>query len=234
MKRRIDDHQIGVFEVMVLTFTIYILFSLTWQMTSKIPVEVVRLLSFFDFISCVVFLIDWRRRFLMAENRWKYTLYNSLDFVASLPFLYVFTYVGYAKLIRLISIFRIVKIFGGINRVVYYLRTNKIQAAKLLFSVMFMLIMIASPVLILYVEQGIGNIKTAEQALWWSYCTLSTIGYGDFYPVTSAGRILAIFVSIGGISLFGLTSGIIIDYFIKNHTYEKNSDNTENELSSKD
>jgi voltage-gated potassium channel len=222
--RKVDDHRIDVFEVVVLTFTIYILFSLGWQILVPVDPEVVKLLSFFDMISCIIFLIDWYRRFQMAENRLKFSLINSLDLIASIPFLYVFTYVGYVKFIRLIRIFRIIKIFGGVNRVIYYLRTNKIHAIKLIFSIMFLMIMITSPVLILNVEHNVGNIKTAEQALWWSYCTLSTIGYGDFYPVTTVGRILAVFVSVGGISLFGLASGITIDYFVKSHKDEKIDD----------
>ncbi|WP_240643138.1 potassium channel family protein [Sinomicrobium pectinilyticum] len=39
----------------------------------------------------------------------------------------------------------------------------------------------------IYVEKGIDNIKTAEDALWWSYVTITTVGYGDFYPVTKCG-----------------------------------------------
>lgn len=220
----IDDHRIDVFEVIVLTFTLYIIFSLLWQILVPVDPEVAKLLTFFDMISCFIFLIDWYRRFRMAENKWKFSLFNSIDLVASLPFLYVFSYVGYAKIVRLVGLFRIIKIFGGVNRVIYYLRTNKIQALKLTFSIMVLVIMISSPVIILNVEKDVGNIKTAEQALWWAYCTLSTIGYGDFYPVTSLGRVLAVIVSIGGISLFGLTSGLIIEYFVNNYRNEKITD----------
>jgi voltage-gated potassium channel len=160
----------------------------------------------------------------MAEKKWKYSLINSLDLLASFPFIFASSYI---KLIRFVRILRVIKLIGGINRIIHYLSTNKIYAGKLLFSMAFMLIMIVSPILILYVEEGQGNIKTAEQALWWSYCTLSTIGYGDFYPVTTVGRVLAVFVSAGGISLFGLLSGLIIERFVNSHKYEENKDNTE-------
>jgi voltage-gated potassium channel len=119
------------------------------------------------------------------------------------------------------EIVAVIKILGGINRLTYYYRNNEIYWLKLGFSMTFLTIMIASPMIILDVEAGVGNIKTAEQALWWSYCTLSTIGYGDFFPVTSLGRIVAIVVSVGGISLFGLVSGLIIQQFVNNHKDEK-------------
>lgn len=217
----VDDHRIGTFEAIVLTFTLYIIISIIWQIFLPIDSEVTKLLIFFDTISCFIFIIDWARRFRMAEKKWKYSLINSLDLIASFPFLFALQYVQFIRFVRLI---RFVKLIGGISRIIYYLKTNKIHAYKLLFSVLFMLVMIISPIMILYVEEGHGNIKTAEQALWWSYCTLSTIGYGDFFPVTTPGRMLAVFVSIGGISLFGLLSGLIIERFVNSHKDEEEDD----------
>ena len=224
MKPIVDDHRIDVFEAIVLTFTIYIITSIIWQMFLPVDSEVAKLLIFFDMVSCVIFIIDWVKRYRMAEKKWKYSLINSLDLLASFPFLFTSQYVQFIRFVRLL---RVIKIIGGINRIVYYLSTNKIYAGKLLFSITFMLIMIISPIMILYVEEGVGNIKTAEQALWWSYCTLSTIGYGDFYPVTKVGRILAVFVSAGGISLFGLLSGLIIERFVNNHKNEEDTNKSE-------
>lgn len=217
-----DDHRIDLFEVIVLTLTIYILFSLLWQVFTDVNPEVLKLLNFFDIVACFVFLFDWFRRFRFAEKKWKFTLFNSLDLIASIPFFYMFDYVGYFKAVRLLRFFRIVKALGGINRLYHYFSNNKIETGKLIFSIFFMLIIVTGPILILYVEAGKGNIKTAEQALWWSYCTLTTIGYGDFYPTTTIGRILAVMLSTGGIGLFGVTTSILVNYL-----NEKNTDQPE-------
>lgn len=204
------DNRIDAFEGIVLTLTIYITFSLSWQFFGDPSKEVLKLLIIFDEISCILFLIDWFGRLKGSSNKKKFTLYNLPDLIASIPFLSMLGYFGYVKAIRLLRVFQIIRIFGGMNRLVFYLRTNKINAFKLLFSITFTLLIVLAPIVILSLEQDIGNIKTAEQALWWTYCTLSTIGYGDFYPVTSFGRILAVLVSAGGIGLFGLLSGLII------------------------
>lgn len=204
----INDNKIDLFEATVLSFTIYILFSLIYQLTPINNKEIIKLLEFFDFIACCIFLVDWFGRLKHSHNKKKFALWNLPDLVASLPFLFIFDYVGFIKGLRII---RLIKVFGSINRIVFYLKTNKIDTIRLSFTISFILIMIASPILILHVEHSTGNIKTAEQALWWTYCTLTTIGYGDFYPTTNIGRGLAILISIGGISLFGIVSSFVIN-----------------------
>jgi voltage-gated potassium channel len=53
------------------------------------------------------------------------------------------------------------------------------------------------------------NIRTAEDALWWSYTTITTVGYGDRYPVTSEGRIIGVMLMTVGVGIFGTYTAII-------------------------
>ncbi|GAD29706.1 ion transport family protein [Photobacterium leiognathi lrivu.4.1] len=64
---------------------------------------------------------------------------------------------------------------------------------------------------ILFVEGQVenANIHTAGDALWWVFVTISTVGYGDYYPVTTLGRIIAIGIIICGVGLFGMVAGLI-------------------------
>jgi voltage-gated potassium channel len=74
---------------------------------------------------------------------------------------------------------------------------------------------ILSSILILKVEDvPDGNIKTASDALWWSFTTISTIGYGEFYPVTTAGRLIAASLIVFGVGVFGTLSGLIASWFL--------------------
>ena len=58
------------------------------------------------------------------------------------------------------------------------------------------------------------NIKTASDALWWSYVTVTTVGYGDRFPVTNQGRLVGIAMLTIGIGLFGVLTGFVTNAFL--------------------
>jgi voltage-gated potassium channel len=59
------------------------------------------------------------------------------------------------------------------------------------------------------------NIKTAEDAVWWSVVTITTVGYGDRYPVTSEGRFLGGILMFAGVGLFATFSGFVAAWFLR-------------------
>lgn len=210
-------------DVLVFVFSLYLLFSLILQSSVNLNEECVKLLVAFDFISCVVFLTDWIMRLRNAESKVKYifNFVNIIDLLASIPFLFFSNYMGYFKLIRLLKVIKIIKTTISIIRINADTLIDKGYILKMIFLVVFLAIILISPILILFVESEVGNINTAEDAVWWTYCTISTIGYGDKFPVTGIGRIITVFVSLGGISLFGLATGIFINYFFNNPKAEE-------------
>lgn len=170
-----------------------------------------------DSVCCLVFISEWIYRLYHAPHKGKFILRNIIDLAASFP---VWWLPG-LKAFRLVRVMQIIRIAGSINRFVTYCRNNVIQTARFCFFIVFVLLMMIGPVLILFFEYEDGSINTAENALWWTYCTVTTIGYGDLYPVTTGGRIFTVFVSLGGIGMFGIISTLLINYVI-NLNYEKN------------
>jgi voltage-gated potassium channel len=59
------------------------------------------------------------------------------------------------------------------------------------------------------------NIKNAEDALWWACTTITTVGYGDRYPITTEGRIVGVFLMMAGVGLFGTFTGFIASWFMQ-------------------
>lgn len=176
-------------------FSIFLL-SLTFFIPSDS--EIYQLISYFDFILCFVFLLDFITQFFEAKNKWKYFYtVGWLDLLSSIPIVYEF------RFIRLFRVFRVLRIIKSTRLLIAFIRRNK--ATSLYGFIVFtaFVTLVITTTAILYIEKDVGNIKTAEDALWWSFITITTVGYGDFYPVTGLGKLLASLLIFCGIASFG-------------------------------
>ena len=82
-------------------------------------------------------------------------------------------------------------------------------------SVITVLIIISSSISILMVEKSPNsNIKTADDAMWWTMETITTVGYGDKYPVTGEGRLIGVVLMVSGVGLFGTYTAYIASLFL--------------------
>lgn len=172
------------------------LLSLTFFIESDS--ELNRLIHYYDFGLCLVFLYDFFVQLYKRKKRWNYFFtYGWLDLLSSIPVIYEFRY------IRIFRVFRVLRIIKSLNILYKFIKTNKRASLYGLIVFSSTIILILSSTLVLYLEQDVGNIKTAEDALWWSYITITTVGYGDLYPVTNEGRLAASVLILNGIAIFG-------------------------------
>ena len=141
-----------------------------------------------------------------SKSKIDYIKHNWLDLVTSIP---IFGILRYGKLLKVIKIFRSLKKIKNlscsiIDNPVLYL--SIISISTILFSSIAILLVGKSPT---------SNIKTASDAIWWVMETITTIGYGDKFPVTNFGRIIGIFLMITGVGIYSSCSGLITTYIIK-------------------
>lgn len=189
---------LSVSKLVVMLLSIFSILLLTLTFFIPQDSEVSRLLSIFDYMLCVVFLYDFFDQFFKAENKWTYFIKHGwLDLLSSIPLVPQFRYV------RIFRIFRILRIIKSVKILVTFIKDNR--AMSLYGFVIFCacMILILCTTAVLYVEQGVGNIKTAEDALWWSFITITTVGYGDLYPVTNIGRLITVVLIVSGVASFG-------------------------------
>lgn len=160
--------------------------------------EVYRLIEYFDFMLCLIFLYDFISQLIQAKNKWKYFYtVGWLDLLSSIPLVSEF------RFIRVFRVFRVFRIIKSIRLLIEFILKNK--SASLYGFVVFsaFTILVLSTTAVLYVEKDVGNIQTAEDALWWSFVTITTVGYGDFYPVTNIGKLITFILIVCGIASFG-------------------------------
>lgn len=92
---------------------------------------------------------------------------------------------------------------------------NRAKATFLSASLLFFVIFLVASITILSFEKvPNANITSAKDAIWWSFVTITTVGYGDFYPVSTSGRILAAILMVVGIGLFGTYTGLVGAWFV--------------------
>lgn len=176
----------------------------------RIPANVLPLLRDLDRLSCLIFLIDivvrWRReRWAASFWRWGW-----LDLLASIPFDPAFRSLQAIRIYRFVRLFRVLK---KLNTLTSGTSLNE----KLLALPGIALVMVFfSTMLMVEVERVAPNatIKTGGDALWWALTTVTTVGYGDMYPVTTEGRIIAALLMLIGIALFGAMSAIVTSKLI--------------------
>lgn len=172
------------------------------------------LLGYADTAVCVLFLADFLFTLYRSENRWRYfTRWGWLDLLSSVPAVDLF------RLGRAARILRILRVLRGIRSakiLAEFLLRRRAEGAFLAASLVSILLTVISSIAILHFETvPEANIKSAEDALWWSVVTITTVGYGDRFPVTSEGRILAAALMTAGVGLFGAFSGFVAAWFLK-------------------
>ena len=178
------------------------------------------LLLIYDNAICAVFLLDFairlrraspKRDYLVGERGW-------LDLLGSIPSLGVLRLAvlfRLARLSRLLRIVRVVRAKGRRGILVDIVKNRGQYAAFITLLSAFLVITVAS-VLLVEFESGSAdaNITTGGGALWWAIVTITTVGYGDQYPVTMAGRITAAFVMVTGLGIIGSLASMLASILV--------------------
>jgi voltage-gated potassium channel len=208
------EKNLAYLNAMVLVLSIYVLSALAIDSFYDLDPEVSRLLRVIDDAICLFFIFEFFYRLYHARNRLGFLKWGWIDLVASLPS-FVFGGFHQERILRLVRLLRILRTFRSAESFIHGFFKKRQQAAFASIALIAVLMTIFSSIAILEVEQSRpdANIKTAEDAIWWSYVTITTVGYGDLYPVTRSGRIIAGILMTVGVGIFGALSGFVASWF---------------------
>lgn len=205
--------EIKLFNILILILSVYVLISLLVSVIFELSEELNILLGYIDNFICIVFLVDFWIRFKKADNKLEFMKWGWIDLIASIPFL------DFARAGRVIRLIRLVRVFRALKstKLIYeHIAQNKKQSVLTSVALISILMIIFSSIAILQFEKDINsNIKTAEDAIWWSYVTITTVGYGDKYPITTEGRIVGAILMTTGVGIFGTFTALVSSWFIQ-------------------
>jgi len=231
-----SQSQLGLLDLVITVLSIYVLGALALDTFTTLDEELSRLINYFDYLICAVFFFEFWYRLFTAENKWQYFKWGWIDLLSSIPMVDAFRT---ARLMRIVRVIRIIKAYRSVQQLLAYLFQNRVKGTFASAVLTAVLMLIFSAIAILKVETSPeSNIKTAEDAIWWAFVTITTVGYGDKYPVTTEGRIVAAVLMTVGVGLFGTFTAYISSWFVQgNHIQSQESNlqtNTENASSNKE
>jgi voltage-gated potassium channel len=210
------SERLSPLNIIILALSAYVLLALLVDTIFVLPTEISRLLQIVDVFVCCIFLLDFMIRFYRAEKKLEFMKWGWIDLVSSIP---TIDFLRTGRALRLIRLLRILKAFRSTKNLVNHMFKNKAEGTFTSVGVIALLLVIFSALAILQVEDDPNsNIKTAEDALWWAYVTITTVGYGDRFPVTTEGRLIASLLMTAGVGLFGTFAGYISSLFIQTNS----------------
>lgn len=178
-------------------------------------------IRYFDYFTVTIFTIEYLSRIYYAQNRKKYILsfYGIIDLLAILPFYFSFFIdlraLRILRVIRFIRVFKIVRYSAAVSRMTKALIDAK---EELIISIIMLCVMVYLTAYGIYIfehDAQPDKFTTIFDAMWWSIVTITTVGYGDIYPITIGGRIFTFFMMIIGLGLVAIPTGIFATALFK-------------------
>ncbi|MBI1349970.1 MAG: ion transporter [Actinomycetales bacterium] len=166
-----------------------------------------------NFLLTLCFAGDFIYRLYTAKSRSHYFFrdFGWADMLASIPF----AQTNALRVFRLIKVYRLLRDYGARNIIRSIIKDRADSALLSLFFVGIIMLEFGSlQMLRLEVNAPGANITNASDALWYVIVTMSTVGYGDTYPVTNPGRVMGIIIIVVGVGIFGTLTGFLANAFL--------------------
>lgn len=210
--RNADDKHIGIYALGLALLAVVSFVNFFFLTFVPLPVSIRQILTTFDYVVALLFLADFVFKFLRAPKKWAYMrTWGWLDLLSGVP-------LPFFSIARIVRVARVAVAVRKMRYKDVERSITKHPARSTLIGTSFLalLVVVAGSALELQFEANAphANIHSGGDALWWAMVSIATVGYGDKYPVTTAGRITAAFVIGVGVVLFGVISSYLASTFI--------------------
>jgi voltage-gated potassium channel len=177
-------------------------------------------LTVYDNVVCIVFLADFTMNLLRSPSKRDYFIGRRgwLDLLGSVPSFGFFRFTALLRLARLSRLARIARLLQGESKkaLVADVVKNRGTYAAFITVLSAFMVLVVSSVLVLQFESGSpdANITTGGDSLWWAFVTITTVGYGDRFPITLLGRLTGVAVMAAGIGIIGALASILASILV--------------------
>lgn len=224
LKKIIEDHDTKAGRIFDLSIQILIVISMITFSIETLPglnSDTLALLSTIEVIIVFIFTAEYLARVYVADKKLDYvfSFYGLVDLIAIVPF-----YLSVGLDLKSVRILRILRIFRLLKLVRYKLAIQRLGRAFymakeeiVLFGVVTVMLLYLSAVGIYYFENEAQpeQFKSIFHSFWWAVATLTTVGYGDVYPVTVGGKIFTFFILMIGLGIVAVPAGLLASALLK-------------------
>ncbi|WP_405205563.1 ion transporter [Aquimarina sp. LLG6339-5] len=227
-----------IFDCFIQILILISLISFSIETLPNNSADTKQILFFVEIFCVVVFSIEYILRVIVAKKPFNYifSFYGIIDLLAIVPF-YLKTTID----LRALRAFRVFRIFRALKLIRYNKALNRFHIAAKIVKEEMVLFFIVTGILIFLSASGIYFFENEAQpdtfssifhSLWWAIVTLTTVGYGDVFPITIGGKIFTFFVLIVGIGVVTVPAGLVATALTKAREIQNNEDinNSNNNL----
>jgi voltage-gated potassium channel len=201
-------HEVSFVEVLATLLSGYVLLQLLIEAILPLSADTKAIMGYADHFVCGVFLLDFIARFRAAPSKIRFMRWGWIDLASSIP---VGNWLLLGRFARVLRLVRVLRALRSMQRLVRVLLKNRIPNTFLALTTVAVLLIATCGAAMLALERDAkdANITSVPDALWWATSTVTTVGYGDRFPVTGEGRVVAVVLMVAGVGLFGTLSGTI-------------------------
>jgi voltage-gated potassium channel len=208
------------YTIVVLILTLFSLAIMAVQFILPQGTQTWDLVNLYNNLTCIFFLADFAMHMIAEPRKRDYFIGQKgyFDLLGSIPSFGFSQYTALLRIFRLSRLFRLRRFMNPENR--QLLKTeilnNRGSYAALLTVLLAGLVISTASIFVLFFESKSpdANISTSGDAIWWAIVTITTVGYGDRYPVTLGGRTTAVFVMFAGVGIIGALASILASFLI--------------------
>ena len=174
-----------------------------------------KILKLIEFVSVIIFSVEYLLRLFVSKKPLKYifSFYGIIDILAILPFFLRTVYD-----FRALRVFRIFRVFRALKLIRYNKALNRFRLASKIVKEEIVLFLIVTIIFIFIASSGIYFFENSAQpdvfssvlhSVWWAVVTLTTVGYGDVYPITVGGKIFTLVILLIGVGIVTVPAGLV-------------------------
>jgi len=230
LKRLIEKNDTGsgrIFDLVIQLLILVSLVSFSIETLPSLSAKAREILRVIEVVTVVIFTIEYILRVVVADRKlgFVFSFYGIVDLAAILPF-----YIASGIDLRSIRALRMLRLFRTFKLARYSKAVQRFQRAFIivreevvLFLFLACLLLFFSAVGIYYFENEAQPeiFKSVFHCLWWAVATLTTVGYGDVYPVTTGGKVFTFFVLMIGLGIVAVPAGLLASAFSKARTEQE-------------